>query len=128
MTRNAAVLIVLLVLFVSTSAGADGSDWQFRCDPFLGLGATFFSTTQVSLTLGLEVLTFPDTFPVLAGKDFGGFLATVGDDLKAAGLGIKVVKAGDYSLWLGGLLWSDESVRADAVLFVQKPFTLSLGW
>lgn len=123
-----AVMVVLLVLLVVASAGADAADWQFRCDPFLGAGLTFLGNAKMSVTLGLEVLTFPDTFPILAGKDFGGYLATTGDDLKAAGLGLKIVKAGDVSVWLGGLLWKDESVKADAVVFLQKPFTMSLGW
>lgn len=133
MTRNAAVLAVLMLLVLgifacAPPAGADAADWQFRCDPFLGAGLTFLGNAKMSVTLGLEVLTFPDTFPILAGKDVGGYLATTGDDLKAAGLGLKIAKAGDVSVWVGGLIWKDDSVKADAVVFLQKPFTMSLGW
>lgn len=102
--------------------------WDWRLVPFLGAGGTFFQGKTFSLQVGVELGTFPPAFPVVGGRPFGAFLATIGDDIKSGGVGLELGTVADVPVWAGGLLWKDESVEADFVLMVKSQFDVSFSW
>jgi hypothetical protein len=149
MKRSLLVLGLLLLLAVpncaQTALPADGEPlsivvltpdpptaldegWDWRLVPFLGAGGTFFQQKTFSLQVGIEVGTFPAAFPIVGGRPFGGFLATVGDDLKAGGVGLELGTVADLPVWAGALLWTDDSVKADFVLMARQAFDVQFHW
>lgn len=120
--------IVILAADPAPPETALDAGWDWRLVPFIGGGMTFFQTKQFSLQVGFELGTFPAAFPVIGGRPFGGFLATIGDDVRAGGAGLELGTVADVPIWAGGLIWRGDSVKADFALFARQAFDVQFSW
>ena len=98
--------------------------WDWNIEPELGAGLSIINGQQFSAALSLRVGRTPADFPVIPGREFGVALGKVGG--RTAGgpwLGITDLPGG-LKLRLGALIWGDAGLKADACVWIAKPFTV----
>ena len=110
-----------LLIVVNAVAVAEGITWDLA--PELGAGTTFAHQQQVGVSLGLKLGTFPETAPLVAGREFGVDLAQVGG-LTAGGIWLGLVEVGGVKVRLGALVWKDEAFQGDCYIRIAKPFAI----